>query len=270
MLAGRFLFLPPAAGDAEEPGWSRAVKWLPLWGLAVGIAYAVIFRLAWKAFGQYQGIRWVPVVAVLAADVAFCGYRMLAGAISLTSSRKNQEGYTPLDLRGLLLVLLIVLAKFALLASLPIGILRSAPSGNWGSFLSQLGWLYPTVISRALILAPLWGRWSMTLALTIGRTAPGASGRLERMAGGHTLVTIVVGWLGCALLTTLYCSGSGEHVARGIILFLAAMVVAYLTSFILAVRAGGQTEATVGTCGLVSEATFLVCYVGVSSDIYWY
>ena len=267
-LAGRFLFSSPAPSDGDEPRWSRAAKWLPVWGLAIGIVYAVAFRLAWRAFGEYQGIRWVPVMAVLAVDLALCGYRMLAAAASLASSKSDQEGQTPLNLRGLLIVLLIVLAKFSLLASLPIGIWRS---GGWDSvFGGRFSFLYPLAIYRALILAPLWGRWAMTLAVTIGRTAPSGSVRLQRMAGGSSLAVIVIGWLACSVLTAVYCSGSGEHITRGVVLALAAMVVAYLTSFILALRAGGQTEATVGTVGLATEVTFLIFYVGISNAIYWY
>jgi cobalamin synthase len=269
-LAGRFLFLPAVPGDEDEPRWARAARWLPVWGLAIGIAYAVIFRLTWRVFGEYQRIRWVPVMAVLAVDLMVCGYRMLAGAASLTSLKSEKEGIAPPGLRGLVVVLLIVLGKFSLLAALPIGAWRSPPSGSWGGFLGQLGWLYPTAIYRPLILAPLWGRWAMSLAVTIGRTAPGESVRLQRMAGGSSLAIVVVGWLACAVLTAIYCSGSGEHVTRGVVLALAAMVIAYLTSFALALRAGGQTEATVGACGLVTEVTFLVCYVGVSNAIYWY
>ena len=271
-LAGRFLFMPPAPADADQPYWVRATKWLPLWGLVIGIFYAVVFRLAWRAFGEYQGIRWVPVVAVLAVDVALCGYRMLAGAASLASYKSDKEGHTPLNLRGLLVVLLIVLGKFSLLASLPIGVWQSAPSGNWGwgEFFSKLGVLYPTALYRPLILAPIWGRWAMTLAATIGRTAPGGSIRLQCMAGRNRLLAIFVGWLACAILTAIYCSGSGEYVTRGVVLALVAMVVAYLTSFTLALRTGGQSEATVGTTGLVTEMTFLICYVGISNAIYWY
>jgi ABC-type uncharacterized transport system permease subunit len=55
-----------------------------------------------------------------------------------------------------------------------------------------------------------------------------------------------------------------------VVLALAGMVVAYLASFGLALRAGGQNEATVGTVGLVTEMTFLIVYVGISNAIYWY
>jgi len=155
---------------------------------------------------------------------------------------------------------------------LPIGVWQSPPGDNWGwsGTLSRLGPLYPTAVYRPLILAPLWGRWAISLAAAIGRTAPGTSSRLERMAAGTSLTHIVVTWLCCAVLTTLYCSGTGEHLARGVVLALATLVIAYLASFILALRFGGQTEATTGTVGLVAEMAFLIFYVGASNAIYWY
>lgn len=266
-LAGRFLFLPPACGDDQEPRWSRAAQWLPIWGLGIGIVYAIVFGLTWRVFGEYQGIRWVPAVAVLAADLSFCGYRMLAGTASLTSQRSIEEGGTPPNLRGLLVVQLLMLIKFALLVSLPIGIWRS---GGWDPVFGKLGFLYPRAIYRALLLAPLWGRWAMMLAVTIGRIAPSAPPRFRRMADGSSLAAIGASWLLLAVLTTIYCSGSGEHLTHGVILALVGMVMAYLAGFVLARRFGGQTEATVGAVGLITEVTFLICFVGVCNAIYWY
>ncbi len=271
-LAGRFLFLSPAGGDADQPAWAKAAKWLPVWGLGIGIVYAVVFRLTWRAFGEYQGIRWLPVAAVLAFDLLLCGYRMVAGVASLASLDRDRDGGAPPRLRGLLFILLIVLTKFSLLVSLPVGVWQSPPGDNWGwsGTLSRLGLLYPTAVYRPLILAPLWGRWAISLAVAIGRTAPGSSHRLERIGAGSSMTSIVAAWLGCAVLTAVYCSGTGEHLARGVVLAVASLVIAYLTSFILALRSGGQTEATTGTVGLVTEMAFLIFYVGASNAIYWY
>lgn len=272
MLTGQFLLRPPGDADANQPRWAQAARWLPVWGVAIGVLYAVVFRLAWKAFGEYQGIRWLPVMAVLIVDLAVCGHRLLAGVISVASNRSAGHPPQSLNLTALLTLILVILGKFCLLTSLPIGTWQSPPSGSWGwdDTLSKLGPLYPSVIYRPLILAPLWGRWAMMLAMTIGRTSPGHSVRLQRMADGASLPTIFACWLIGAALTAIYCSGSGEHIARGVVLALVVMVIAYLASFVLARRAGGQTEATVATTGLITEMTFLVCYVTVSKSIYWY
>ena len=110
----------------------------------------------------------------------------------------------------------------------------------------------------------------MSLATSIGRASTVSTPRLQRMAQGASLATILFQWFLGALLTVVYCSGAGEHVARGVVIALGMLLVAYLASFILARRANGQTEATICTTGLVVEVAFLALYVGVSSAIYWY
>ena len=274
VLAGRFLFLAHRPRDDAEPNWPRAARWLPIWGLAIGAAYAVVFGLVWAGFGEYQRIHWLPAVAVVTLDLALCGHRLLLGVSKLAAGNRtaDDQDNQALTISVVLILVLIALAKFALIASLPIGVWRTQPSSSWHweAVFGKLGPLYPGIVYRPLILAPLWGRWAMTLAMTIGRTAPAGSLRLQRMAGNASLPATFAYWLLCAALTTVYCSGSGAYVTHGVILALVLMVVAYLSGFILARLCAGQTEASVAATGLVTEMTFLICYVGASSSIYWY
>ena len=274
VLAGRFLFLPHRPRDDAEPNWPRAARWLPIWGLAIGAIYAVAFGLVWAGFGEYQRIHWLPAVAVVALDLALCGHRLLLGASALAAGNRTANGQDnqAITISVVLILVLLALTKFALLASLPIGVWRTQPgsSWRWDAIFGRLGPLYPGTVYRPLILAPLWGRWAMTLALTIGRTAPAGSARLHQMAQNASLPVTFAYWLLCTALTTVYCSGSGAYVTHSVILALVLMVVAYLTGFILARLCSGQTEATVAAAGLVTEMTFLICYVGASSTIYWY
>jgi cobalamin synthase len=90
------------------------------------------------------------------------------------------------------------------------------------------------------------------------------------MAGGLSLSAVMLWWLGCSALTMLYCSGAGEHLARGVFIAVAVFLTCYLVCFALARRAGGQTEATVGAAGLVGELAFLMFYLPVARAIYWY
>ena len=57
---------------------------------------------------------------------------------------------------------------------------------------------------------------------------------------------------------------------RYTLMALAVLVAAYLAGFLLARRAGGQTETTVRVAGLTAELAFLSLYLAVSSAIYWY
>jgi len=269
------LFLLPVSPRLHEGdgNWARAGRWLPLWGLATGILYVGVFGVTWRYFGEYHGIRWIPAAAVLAVDLGLLGYRLLSGSVRLVTGQTDEDHRSlALTLPAILPVVLVAILKFALLVSLRRGHWQSAPAGawQWDSIFGHLGFLYPQPIYRPLVLMPLWGRWAMSLALSIGRPAPNASGRLKTMANRSSLPVIFGQWLLCALLTVVYCSGSGEHVARSIIIALNLLMVAYLASFALSRKENGQTESTVTAIGLVGELTFLALYASLSSAIYWY
>jgi len=273
-LAGRFLFLSRDPRDGDNPNWRRAGRWLSPWGLAIGALYAAVFGLFWRGFGEYQGIRWIPVAAVVAVDLAWGGYRLLAGAASLAAhdGTARLERTTEPNVQAAVTVVLIGIIKFALLASLPIGTWQTPPAGVWGweAVFAKLGPLYPDPVYRPLILMPFWGRWAMSLATSIGRPSAASTPRFQWMAQGASLATILLQWLLGAVLTVVYCSGSGEHVARGVVIALSMLLVAYVASFTLARQANGQTEATISATGVAVEVVFLALYVGVSSAIYWY
>ena len=277
LLAGRFLWAPSPAEAGELPApatdeaaWSRAGTWLPLWGLLVGVCYALVFGLCWRVFGEYQGVRWLPAVAVLAVDLALWGFRPLAGAAQLAA--RHDAGHAP-PVAATLAIVLVALIKFSLLICLPIGIWQSAPGGDssvMSPVLARLRLLLPAPIYRPLILMPLWGRFAMELTLAVGRTAPEATGRFKRMAAGVSVPAIFGHWVLCATLTVIFCSGSGYHLARAVMMALGVFVVVYLAAFVMARRLNGQSEATAGAACLAGEITFLVLYISHSSAIYWY
>lgn len=267
-LAARFLF-PLKDRHPDNPAWARTAKWLPLWGLLIGIIYAGVFRLGWRCFGEYQYIRFVPMALVLAADLGFCGYRLVWAAASIISRRRDESTPLPVTLAVLITVLIIALLKYAVLLSIPMGIPKPTVGGIW-DWRARLRFLYPQPIYRPLVLMPLWGRWATMLAMSIGRAAPGTSPRLGRMAGGLRLSMIMLYWLVCAALTVFYTPGSSGQVARGIIISTVIMVAAYGASFILARYHDGQTEATVGATGLLAELVYLGLYLPAASPIYWY
>ncbi len=272
-LAALFLLPVDPQLRREDPGWACAGRWLPLWGLVTGIVYVGVFGVTWRYFGEYHGIRWVPAAAILCVDLGFLGYRLLSGSVRLATGQADESRHAQtLTLPAVMVVVLVAILKFALLVSLRRGQWQSTPSGAgvWDSIFGNLGFLYPPPIYRPLILMPLWGRWAMSLALSIGRSAPQASPRLKSMASRPSLPWVFGQWLCCAILTVIYCSGSGEHVARSIIIALNLLMVAYLASFALSRKENGQTEGTVRAVGLVGELTFLALYASLSSAIYWY
>lgn len=272
-LAALFLLPVGVRFRGDDPGWANAGRWLPFWGLITGILYVGVFGVTWRCFGEYHGIRWIPAAAVLAVDLGCLGYRLLSGSVRLVAGQADDSpGPRALTLPAILTLVLVAILKFALLVSLRRGNWQSAPAGAWywDSLFGNLGVLYPQPIYRPLVLMPLWGRWAMSLALSIGRSSPEASGRLKSMANRSSLPTIFGQWLLCAVVTVIYCSGSGDHVSRSMIIALSMLIVAYLASFALSRKENGQTESTVTAVGLIGELTFLALYVSLSSAIYLY
>jgi hypothetical protein len=273
-LAGRFLFPCDDQRRADDPNWPAAGRWFVLWGLAIGVVYAVVFRAAWRWFGEYEYIRWLPAVAVLTVDLGFCGYRLLVGAADVASRRHSCEASNaPLATPpALVAIVLVALAKYAMLVSLPLGRLEQPSTIGWDQSggAGWLGFLRPGAIYRPLILMPIWGRWAVTLALSIGRAAPDSSARLQDMARGSRLWVILALWLAVTALTAWYCGRSWVELPYGLALTLGVTTVSYLAAFILARRAGGQSEATVAGAGLVAEIAFLALYLPIARYMYWY
>lgn len=273
-LAARFLLPADERKHAEDDNWRAAGHWLVFWGVLIGVAYAGVFRGAWRWFGEYEYIRWMPAAVVLAADMGLLGYRLFAGAAAVADRRyiPGPGGLTSVGLPAVTAVVLIAIVKFALIVSLPEGRFQTQIEPGWGraTWGPWLGRLYPEAIYRPLILMPVWGRWAMSLALCLGRPAPGASPRLQQMTSGARLSVVMLFWLLSAALTTWYCSGSSSDLLRGVTISLGVLTAAYCASFLAARRAGGQTEATVALTGLVAEVGFLVIYHPTASSIYWY
>lgn len=266
-LAGRFL-LPGRDDFAPDSRlWARAALWLPVWGLLIGIAYAGIFRGLWLWLGEYQHIRVAPMALLLAFDVGWLGYRLLAGSAAVVGAWTDRPGsaVSTLTLPVVVFVMLAIIVKFSLLVALPAGAV------TWpADWRQHFRIVYPYVIYRPLILMPLWGRWAVLLASSIGRVSPEGSSRLRALAAGCRLSRIMAFWAGIAGLTIIYCSPSGYHVGWSLLLSLGMLVVAYMAAFALARRFGGQTETTVTATGWAVEIAFLLAYLPIARYIYWY
>ncbi|MBI4580698.1 MAG: adenosylcobinamide-GDP ribazoletransferase [Planctomycetes bacterium] len=272
-LAGRFLlpFDPVRLSDA--PAWRRAAVWLPVWGLLIGIAYAAAFRIAWLWLGEYRGVRVAPMVLLLVLDAGWFGYRLLEGAAHVVGSWRRTPTTTSLtppaagqaSPAATVLIVLGLLVKFALLVSLPAGAV------SWPADWREHLWIaYPYVIYRPLVLMPVWGRWTVLLASSIGRVSADGSPRLRELARGNSMVTVMTYWAAATALTVMYCSPSGRHVAWSMLISLGMLLIAYLVSFTLVRRFGGQTESTVTAAGWLVEFAFLLAYLPVARAIYWY
>jgi hypothetical protein len=266
-LAGEFLLPFNPARHGESPAWAGAAVWLPVWGALIGIAYAAVFSITWRWLGEYQRIRLAPMAVLLCLDAGWLGFRLLeSGArVVLSFQHPGPAGRPGPAIGATVFVVLALLIKFALLVALPAGAVTYP--ADWREDLSIL---YPYVIYRPLILMPLWGRWGVLLAGTIGRIAPGEPGRLGRLASGSSLASVMIYWVLITAVTVVYSSPAGRFVGWSMLLSLGMLLIAYMVSFVLARRFSGQTEASILAAGWAVETAFLLIYLPISRAIYWY
>jgi len=282
LLAAGFLFPLDRLRQPDSPLWRSAGYWLVPWGFLIGLVYLVVFRITWRWFGEYQNVRWLPAAAVLVVDLGFCGQRMLASVTRLRtrSSPETTGNSDALTLGSFLAVLLFTITKYAMLLSLPEGeVLKASPSMDW-YLPSHVRWLCPDlVVYRPLMLMPIWGRWALGLAASIGRISPSEPDRIRQMAAGLPLRTIFAQWVGITFVTMAYCAlvisfgnvfiPSGRMLAYGLVISIAVMLCSYLASFLLARLRDGQTESSVLVVGMTAELTFLTFYLHMADLIYW-
>ena len=266
-LAGRFVLPIGSSSSDNDSSWHYAGRWLVLWGLLIGLLYAGIFGAAWRFYGEHHGIRFAPVIVVLAVDFAFGGYRRIWAFAHLIQDWLARAPTRPMTIgpAAITAVVAIVLLKYGLLVAMP----RGAWNYPWNIF-NHLGWFYPSAAYRPYVLMPIWGCWATMLALTLGRISTKESGRMVAIAHGHRLFITVAHWLICTLLTVIYASAEPRHVARGLIISLVVLVAAYLAAFTFARRFRGQTEETVQATGLVAELVLLGAYLPAANVIYGY
>jgi hypothetical protein len=269
MLAVRFLLPLPGHAEPANRRWRSAGRWLLPVGIMCGLSYALVFAGAWRWFGEYQYIRWMPAAMVLAMDLGFGGYRLLAGTVRLWEPTHGSGGpHGGVTVPGLVAALLIVVTKYAAFVSLPLGRMNVAPFTG-----DTAGWeelWRPGVIYHPLILMPIWGRWAMGLALAVGRAAPQADEGLRRMIEGRAVLAALTGWVIAAGITLWLCSVSTRDLIRPMLVPPVVLLAAYATAFGLARRSGGQTQHTVAAVGMAGELSFLFVYLGAISPIYWY
>ncbi len=265
LQAGRFLLpldpRPDASGENDRPPG----HWFVPWGLLIGIIYAIVFSAGWRLFGEYHRMRLVPTAVLLTVDLAWFGRRLITGSAALFTRRRDADDACAVAIGGVLAVLLIVLLKQALLLSLPYGA-RPQPA-DWRQ---HLGVLYPAPIYRPLILMPVWGRWAMMLAASMGRAAPAASSRTVRLTASMGLRAVGAGWVAAALLTFLYIPAPRLYLGHAVLMAVGTLVASYFSAYLLGRRERGQTEDTILATGLAGELSFLLLYLAVASAIYLY
>jgi len=260
-----FLFPIGDRSDSTRAGaFSLAIPWIVPLGFVIGLVWTGLFKAAWRIYGETAGMRVIPALTIVLMECLLTGPFLalgLARTIDLLAGTRplrpeSTSNSAPLSPVGTLTLCLTVLCEWVLIVSVP------AISPWWPSiddWRHHFSFLYPAPVYRPLLLAPLWGRWAILLAATVGRTARHADaetmafcsamspGRLLR----HAILPLAV--------TSIYLSRDG-NLLIGVVVGLLVFALTYLICVAMARRGGGQTRQTLFAAAQFAQLVFLALY----------
>ncbi len=263
LLAAAYLLLParrspPTTADQAR----RAIGWIVPIGLILGLVWVGAFRASWRLYGQAGSLRLVPSLVVVLLECLATGPLLLLG-LARTVSRWSEGGS---DVRAesdrsatfpaILVLVAALLAQFVLISSL------EDRSGWWplpDDWRHHFNFLYPRPIYRPLILAPLWGRWGILLAASVGRPARGADAATIGLNSGMNPGRLLRQALLPLALTAIYCSRSRNYLT-GVMIGMIVFGLTYLATVVLVRKGGGQNRDVLFAGGQVSQIAFLAVY----------
>jgi len=265
--------------DRPEPG---AAFWIVPLGLIIGLLWVGVFRATWRIYGEIATVRVIPALMVILLECLFTGYYLVLGLArtvhTLASDRPLRwdaaasggssediapqpaliagDSAQPLSPTATLVLGLAVLVQWVLITSIPWESPWWPSPTDWRHHFSCL---YPAPLYRPLLLTPIWGRWGILLAATIGRTARHADGQTQALEKAMTPGRLLRQTILPTVLTAVYCSRGGNLVI-GVIISMVVFGATYATAVITARRGGGQTRQSLYGTGLIAQIVFLAVY----------
>lgn len=271
LLAAMAYMLP--VGRISGQGTATAAGWIVLVGLLVGLAWAGVFRLSWRIYGEAGGLRVIPALAIVVLECLFTGAFLVRG-FSRSVAQASERHATPrlqrddatnpgptscMDARPVetvaLVLILTILAQWVLIVSIPV----ASPWWPTQGWRTHFNFLYPAPVYRPLILAPLWGRWGLLLACSIGRTAREADAETVALCRSVRPSVLLRWTLLPLVLSAIYFGRDGNYLI-GIIAGMILFGVTYLAAVTFARRLGGQTRESLFAAAQIAQLTFLAVY----------
>jgi hypothetical protein len=253
--------LPLSSGDMRHA--ARAVGWIVPLGLVIGIIWAAAFRVSWRLYGETANMRVLPALVIVLIECLLTGPFLALGLARtmhlLTSgapTRPAVDDEEPLSPVGSLALGLTILAQWVLLVSVPTTVPWYPSHTDWRH---HFAWMYPAPVYRPLVLAPLWGRWAILLAASIGRTSPRADGRTIALCEAVSPARLLGHLVLPMALTAIYCSRD-RNLLTGAIIGLLVFAATYVVAMAIARRGGGQTRHSLFASAQVAQLSFLMLY----------
>ena len=242
----------PVGGDAElgEGDAARAVLWMPMVGLLLGLAGAGVM-IGVNAGGSGGARRLLGAALAVGLVALLTGGLHLDGLADTTDGLGNRRG--PADAlaimrrpdvgpMGVAALVLVLLVQVTALAAVP-----------------QL-----SLAAASLVLAEVTGR----VAVVVATSSPAArTGGFGALVAGRTTArarALVVVLLGCAVVVAGVASHGAGLAVRGLAAALIGLLASGLLQLVARRRLGGMTGDVFGAIVEVSAATVLAACVLVS------
>ncbi len=231
---------------AQQPPRRFRHAW---WGvlalsLAWGAALACLWAVMWAAFSHgYTGLPLIPALSIVAAMTLWL-YR--PATLSLADALAGRAD------RSLGVCLIVV--SFLVAA---VGLRHWAvdrPSYLWG----WLQWLMPYPKFRVIVLAPVWGAWSMLVTCRFRRPSTDTAPAVRALAeGAGPLITTVS--MGAIMAATLWWL---SFLPWTVLLIPAVTIVtAVVGGLLLCRRAGGLRRSALLANNLLTQFAFWMAYM---------
>jgi hypothetical protein len=245
---------------AAAPRMGRA--WLSLMGVSLlwGVLAAWLWSSAWTVFGDYSGMHLMHTAVLLSVSALWLYRRGLVAVSECLGSASRSES----------LVTVVVVTVWTLML---VGLRRSHDldvvvwPGGWLAGLSETWrhalaglWrgLFPMVVQRVLILAPLWGAWGMLAACQFCHARERTSEPVAALARGVSAPALALAMtlpLGMTLLW-LYFLGWWRLMVPGV-----TIVFAIAAGRVLCAREGGLTRRVLLAVNVLTQLVFLAAYL---------
>ena len=243
----RLLTASSASVRDEPPGrFRRAWAQLMLISLLWGVFLAWLWGTALTVFDFFSGIPLIPAAAVVAATALWVFRRsLLAWSRCLGGADPRVQ-----DLVATVTVVTLALVLLGLKRSSDTDVVRWLPLA-WR-------WVFPMVVQRVLILAPLWGAWGMLVTCQFCKPTDDTEAPVAAFAKGCTppaaAVAMVLPLAGT--LMYLYFLGWWRLMVPGV-----TGLGAILGGVLLCRATGGLTRRALLANNLLTQLLFLLAYL---------
>lgn len=228
----------------QLPGrFARAWLGVMVVSLLWGSASVMLWSWTWGLFGDFYGIPFMPVAAVIAVGLLWPYARSV---LAMAESLVGRDGQRSVAVAALVVVWTLML-------------LGIRGQDDWPHYLPPiLQWTRPQAMLRAMLLAPLWGGWAMLLAGQFSRPSARTEPVVAAFARGCGVFTTMIVLAPLLLATVTYFNNLPW---TQLSISATAIIVAAAGGALLCRRWGGLCRSALLATNMLTQIAFILAYL---------